>query len=227
MNYQSSTAVVTVTVVGNGNSFLSVVPRHLSVLKDLINKGVDCSTILGYYVDSSGNISDTNNSAIGIIAYISTSEVDSRYSNSRIMVVSTSNVSDSDTPWSTSSGITSTLDTSVKQSTSLRNGFTLTRNLSSVTGATAAQEAWNYSVSLPYGASHWFLPSYQQWEDCRVIFVNVLKESTSLWYWSSTENGYNTSYAYMLNSLNDGDVNGYLDNKTNGNMARVRPVFVY
>ena len=168
-NSNDNTASTSFTV--NVNEKVSSSLATLSALKDALGANMDASDYIGYYVDASGNISSTNNSAVGVILYINSSSTvfvgtdnksqtyydsnpDSNKSNARILVCALSDIS---------------------------TGMTW----NAITSTTASE--WNSAPSRPDGASKWFIPTSTQLSNMsatrfipRIIPYNVF-------YWSCTE----------------------------------------
>ena len=208
----SSTGEVTVVAVGtttitataaDGANYAYASPTTtytlITALKALVNEGTDCSTYLGYEVNSNGDIAEKNVSGtlIGYISYISTSDVDKDISGSRILVIASEDAKSCD--WGDSdyaSGVHvdgsdmcgySNTNNLIGPST-LRNGE---RQIKS------ADAAWEYSAAIPAGGAtpaHWFLPSEAQFD----AMISACGSIEQLWeklhlvnteysiYWSST-----------------------------------------
>lgn len=88
--------------------------KTLASLKDKINSGEDCSSYLGWEVNSDGVIaeSDVIGTKIGYVGYISTSDVDSEVSGSRILVLASSDAS-SGAAWSSAFGAASSYSAAI------------------------------------------------------------------------------------------------------------------
>lgn len=142
------------------------------------------STFLGWYVDASGNISSTNNSAIGRITYYRKSNVvDENISGSRIMVMALTDAS-AGCQWKTNT----TLETEFQDVRD--DGYASTIAKKDVLDEgnpryPAAHAAANYIVDRPEGASTWFLPSSFQLThmSCKYLFEILGTENI---YWTST-----------------------------------------
>jgi len=208
----------------------------LSQLKTAINSGTDCSSYVGWQVNSNGDIAESNVSGtkIGYVAYVSTSAVDENFSSSRILVISASDVATS-TKWSNSVyQATETGITDIK-STSKLNGYANTQALYNKrkSDLAAAKAAWEYQSkngnAVVTGSSGWFLPCYKQWvsmRDAQSGSSNQAKRNAmnsvfglSGDYWSSTE--YNNGQACHL------DMNGTVYNYSKNLTFNVRACFAY
>ena len=205
----------------------------LTALKALVNEGTDCSTYLGYEVNSNGDIAEKNVSGtlIGYISYISTSDVDKDISGSRILVIASEDAKSCD--WGDSDyargvygsdmcGYSNT-DTLIGPST-LRNGE---RQIKS------ADAAWEYSAAIPAdGATpaHWFLPSKAQFD----AMISACGSIEQLWeklhlvnteysiYWSSTFDNVIFCIQYSQYGY---DTSWYV--KSINRVGRVRACFAY
>ena len=196
--------------------------KTLASLKDKINSGEDCSSYLGWEVNSDGVIaeSDVFGTKIGYVGYISTSDVDSDISGSRILVLASSDAS-SGASWGSSG-------TSCNLHYDGMYGYSYTNTLQSLGGHPAASVAWNYSASIPSGGatpSHWFLPHRSQ----LVAVISTLGGFSAFktkvnWasalYWSSLE--YSADNAHAIDQ--DGNWS-YYHNKDGG--YHVRACFAY
>lgn len=173
----------------------------LTALKALVNEGTDCSTYLGYEVNSNGDIAEKNVSGtlIGYISYISTSDVDKDISGSRILVIASEDAGEM-AKWGRTYGI--------ENGKISESGYSNTEYLQSrrhdqdyetnVISNPAAYSAWNYSQTIPGGGAtpaHWFLPSEAQFN----AMINACGGFEQLWeklhfvsgsnYWSSAQQG--------------------------------------
>ena len=174
-------------------------PANLAELKAFIANGGDYSNYIGYYVDNTGKISVSSTGAIGAIAYIGTSNVDTSFDGSRIIVLSKNKISY--IKWDNSESPVLTGIDGVIDKTAL-NGYANTQALYTAnTKYLAAKAAWEYQskngTSVVTGSSGWFLPSYKQAE---LIFSNKSQISTVLdsdLCWTSTE--YQDGYVYLFN----------------------------
>ena len=188
----------------------------LSELKAAINGGTDCSGYVGWEVSSSGAIapSGVSGTKIGYVAYVSSSDVDTGVSDSRILVLASADAGTS-IAWG-GYGTDSKTDVSYSDltSTSLMNGYTCTEKLYAKKDTyTAAKAAWEYQSkngnAVVTGSSGWFLPCYKQWvsmRDAQSGSSDQAKRSAmdsvfglSGYYWSSTE--YESKKAYRLAKL--------------------------
>ena len=213
----------TVTVDGWTDRAYDVpTPTNLAELKAFIANGGDYNDYIGYYVDNTGKISASSTGAIGAIAHIGTSNVDTSFDGSRIIILSRTSISN--IRWDNSVSPTLTGIDGVNDNTTL-NGYANTQALYTAdnTKYLAAKTAWEYQskngAPVVTGSSGWFLPSYQQ---AKLIVSNASKITTvldSYHCWSSTEfgddngNSFN-DYSYAWTGSKKGDRN-------------VRPCFVY
>ena len=213
----------TVTVDGWTDRAYDVpTPTNLAELKAFIANGGDYNDYIGYYVDNTGKISASSTGAIGAIAHIGTSNVDTSFDGSRIIILSRTSISN--IRWDNSVSPTLTGIDGVNDNTTL-NGYANTQALYTAdnTKYLAAKAAWEYQskngAPVVTGSSGWFLPSYQQ---AKLIVSNASKITTvldSYHCWSSTEFGDDSGnsfndYSYAWTGSKKGDRN-------------VRPCFVY
>ena len=228
-SYTNATCTATVTVTS---------ATTLSALKAAINAGGDCSAYIGYEVNSSGAIasSGVSGTKIGYVGYVSTSDVDTGVSGSRILVLASADAGTS-IAWG-GYGTDSYTDVSYSdlKNTSLMNGYTCTQKLYTKKDTyTAAKAAWEYQSkngnAVVTGSSGWFLPCYLQWvsmRDAQSGSSNQEKRNAmnsvfglSGNYWSSTE--FSSNDAYLL------DANGgvYAIKYTKNLTYNVRACFAY
>ena len=258
-----STATITATVTPSDN-FTFEVPTAtysltvgdvytISQLKTDAGNGSG-SEHLGYEVWSNGDLihkdsgvtpTDASATKVGYVAYLSTNDVDTGVSGSRILVLSAVNVGN--TSW----GYTSNDTGHTLSDNSSLCGYSNTSTLVSCTTVdhSAAKAAWDYSAAIPTGGAtpaHWFLPSYKQYEvmiaafDPNVVnnsydksFPNFMKNMD--WeqakYWTSTEITGLRANAYALYASGSRD-NGYdepifIEGKIKSSSLRVRACFAY
>ena len=175
-------------------------PANLAELKAFIANGGDYSNYIGYYVDNTGKISVSSTGAIGAIAYIGTSNVDTSFDGSRIIVLSKNKISY--IKWDNSESPVLTGIDGVNDKTAL-NGYANTQALYTAgnTKYIAAKTAWEYQskngTPVVTGSSGWLLPSYQQ---AKLIVSNKSQISTVLdsdQCWTSTE--YQDDHVYLFN----------------------------
>ena len=242
-----STATITATVTPTDNfTFenpsvtytltVSSAAYTISQLKTDAGNGSG-SEHLGYEVWSNGDlihkdsgVTPTDGSAtkVGYVAYLSTNDVDTGVSGSRILVLSAVDVGDK-TSWGPSSCSSHTLS----DNNSLC-GYSNTFTMVNCTNAhLAAKAAWNYSAAIPSGGAtpaHWFMPTKKQWENMRDVHGgsnlenrNAMNSAFGIsgFYWSSTE--YNTVRAYRFST--NGGLQYYQKNGTSA--TNVRAVFAY
>lgn len=143
----------------------------LSELKTAINGGTDCSSYIGWEVNSEGAIAESGISGtrIGYVAYVSTSDVDAGVSGSRILVIASADAAATTLTWG-SDGTARGLE-AVKGADDL-DGYSNTNTLQGYGSEAhpAAYAAWNYSATIPSGGAspaHWFMPTQKQWEHMR------------------------------------------------------------
>ena len=203
----------------------------LAELKTQINSGKDCSGYIGYYVDASGNVLETDVSAIGVIAGFtnSSTDADDAYPGSRIYVIAKSDGIGADKSWA-SSGTTYATSGTTGVTYGSRTGYSQTSGLYTLsnTDFPAAKYAWEYQgkngAAVITGSSGWFLPSEIQMVDFAQKFSklsNVLSLST--YYWTSNQADATTSrYVYIRPDGLYGNSNA---NKTSTRKAC--PCFVY
>lgn len=204
----------------------------LSELKTAINNGTDCTSYVGWQVNSDGDIAESNVSGtlIGYVGYVSTSDVDTGVSGSRILVLASADAS-TGAAWG-SPGISRSLTTDGM------TGYSYTNKLQGYGSDAhpAAYAAWNYSATIPSGGAtpaHWFLPSKKQWEsmrDAQSGSSNQEKRNAmnsvfglSGGYWSSTEDsteGGSNGASYLSS-------NGRMYYTYKVNTSNVRACFAY
>lgn len=208
---------------------------------------------LGYEVWSNGDLihkdsgvtpTETSATKVGYVAYLSTSDVDTGVSGSRILVLSAVDVCDKTSWRSTSSCSSHTLSDE-----SSLCGYSNTSIMVNCANHLAAQAAWNYSTTIPTvgGTSvQWFLPSYKQYEVMIAAFdPNVVnnKDNKSFpnfknnmdWeqdsYWTSTETGSLSSIAFALYASgsrdSEYDTPIFIAGNLKSNSLRVRACFAY
>lgn len=174
----------------------------LSDLKSLINSSGDVSTCLGWEVNSSGYASPSvSGTKIGYIGYMSTSDVDTDVSGSRILVIASADAS-TGAAWGsygTPRGLT----------TDNMCGYSYTNTLQGYGSSAhpAAYAAWNYSATIPSGGStpaHWFMPTKAQLSAIMSALGGYSTFKTTVgWssatYWTSTENDAHYAWYYFDN----------------------------
>ena len=220
--YASPTTTYTLTVTN---------ATTLTALKALVNEGTDCSTYIGYEVNSGGGIAEHNVSGtlIGYISYISTSDVDKDISGSRILVIASEDAKSCD--WGDSDYAKGVYGSDMcgysntnKLIGRIRNGE---RQIKS------AVAAWEYSAAIPAGGAtpaHWFLPSKAQFD----AMISACGSIEQLWeklhlvnteysiYWSSTFD--NVIFCIQYSQFGY-DTSWYEKSKTR--VGRVRACFAY
>ena len=176
----------------------------LSELKTAINGGTDCSSYIGWEVNSAGAIAQSGISGtkIGYVAYVSTSDVDAGVSGSRILVIASADAA-ANTTWGsygTARGLTA----------DDLNGYSNTNTLQGYGSEAhpAAYAAWNYSATIPSGGAtpaHWFMPTKKQWENMRDAKGGTYNAMAAAYgisghYWTSTEVSNNNAWRFVTNS---------------------------
>ena len=212
----NATTTITPWTVEAAESGSTTDPQTLGELTEWINyygtletpQSEKYSGYLGWYVDNEGwiykNSADvkSGNNIVGIVAYMSTTDVDTSIPGSRILVLSSEDVKEGSTQtfqWGTSNE-TSTASVS----TELLDGYSNTIILTSKYGSSyAGGMCWAKGVFT--GGSNWFLPSQKQLE---VILQNLgdgsistLRQKTGMQayaYWTSTEFATNNNTANRL-----------------------------
>ncbi len=222
----SSSKVLAAGKIYNITRSAAPAATSLSELKTAINGGTDCSSYIGWEVNSAGAIakSGISGTKIGYVALVSTSDVDAGVSGSRILVLANADAGTSILwgSYGTSRGLTA----------DDLNGYSNTNTLQGYGSEAhpAAYAAWNYSAAIPSGA-HWFMPTKKQWENMRDVYggsnLNNRKAMESAYgigdnYWTSTE--YNNVRAYRFST--NGGLQYYVKNGTSG-ITNVRAVFAY
>lgn len=182
----------------------------------------------GYYVDLSGNISPTNNNAIGrIIDYYTDKDIDTGVPGSRIFVMALTDAS-SGCQWKINTDPETTDDYSAADYTAAGlHGYASTEAKKDVKDGDiyvypAAHAAANYSIGRPTGASTWFLPSYAQLQDMLGVDQGVNIENNT-YYWASTNNS--TKDQAVVISYQSNACSFSSHNFTESN--KVRACFVY
>ena len=205
----------------------------LTALKALVNEGTDCSTYLGYEVNSNGDIAEKNVSGtkIGYISYISTSDVDKDISGSRILVIASEDANSCD--WGDSDyakGVYGSDMCGYSNTNNLIGPSTLRNGERQIKSADAA---WEYSAAIPAGGAtpaHWFLPSKAQFD----AMISACGSIEQLWeklhlvnteysiYWSSTFD--HAIFCIQYSQLGYG-TSWY--EKSKNRVGRVRACFAY
>ena len=195
----------------------------LSELKTAINGGTDCSSYIGWEVNSAGAIaaSSVSGTKIGYVALVSTSDIDAGVSGSRILVIASADAA-ANTTWGsygTARGLTA----------DDLNGYSNTNTLQGYGSEAhpAAYAAWNYSATIPSGGAtpaHWFMPTKKQWENMRDAKGGTYNAMAAAYgisghYWTSTEVSNNNAWRFVTNSN--------IQNNVKSNNYNVRSVFAY
>ncbi|MBQ4387380.1 MAG: fimbrillin family protein [Prevotella sp.] len=259
-----STATVTATVTPTDNfTFedpsvnytltVSSAAYTISQLKIDADNGLG-SEHLGYEVWSNGDLihkdsgvtpTDANATKVGYVAYLSTNDVDTGVSGSRILVLSAVDVGDK-TSWGPASRCSSH---TLSDSWSLCGYSNTSTMVNCTSDHLAAQAAWNYSTTIPTGGAtpaHWFLPSYKQYVvmiaafDPNVVNNNNDKSFPNFkknmdWeqdsYWTSTEANSVSKNAYALYASgswdNDYEAPIFIAGNLKSSSLRVRACFAY
>ena len=155
MHYFNSTNRYTLQVIAS--------PTTLSTLKAAINAGADCSSYIGYQVNSSGAIGTTvSGTHIGYVACVFSDYlyVDYDFQDSRILVIAKSDAG-TGLKWG-SSGTNRNVSATRRKC----YGYDNTNSLQALgqSAHPAAYAAWNYSATVLSGGSHWFQPTKWQME---------------------------------------------------------------
>lgn len=209
---------------------------------------------LGYEVWSNGDLihkdsgvtpTDANATKVGYVAYLSTNDVDTGVSGSRILVLSAVDVCNKTSWGPTSSCSSHTL--SGNSMCGYSNTSTMV-NCANTNEHFAAKAAWNYSTTIPTVGDtpvQWFLPSYKQYEVMIAVFdPNVVNndnkafpnfEKNMDWeqdsYWTSSEASSIPSFAYALyeSGSRDSDYGTpiFIEGKDKSNSLHVRACFAY
>lgn len=195
----------------------------LSELKTAINNGTDCTSYVGWQVNSDGDIAESNVSGtlIGYVGYVSTSDVDTGVSGSRILVLASADAS-TGAAWGAQGFVRSL-------TTDGMTGYNYTNKLQGYGSDAhpAAYAAWTYSATIPSGGAtlaHWFLPTKAQLTAIVSALGGYSTFKTKVgWasagYWSSTEGS--STVAWHLNS------DGNWPPNPKGNSDYVRSCFAY
>ena len=200
----------------------------LSELKTAINGGTDCSSYIGWEVNSAGAIAESGISGtkIGYVAYVSTSDVDAGVSGSRILVIASADAA-ANTTWGSKD---TARDLTARDLTADDlNGYSKTNTLQGYGSDAhpAAYAAWNYSATIPSGGAtpaHWFMPTKKQWENMRDAKGGTYSAMATAYgisghYWTSTE--YSDAYAWRFVT------NSNIQNNMKSLNFNVRSIFAY
>jgi len=208
----------------------------LSELKTAINGGTDCSSYIGWEVNSAGAIAESGISGtkIGYVAYVSTSDVDAGVSGSRILVIASANAAATTLTWGsygTARGVEA-----VENATDL-NGYSNTNTLQGYgSGAhPAAYAAWNYSAAIPSGGAtpaHWFMPTKKQWENMRDAKGGAYSAMATAYgidgqYWTSNEYFNGVDYSECKNYAWRFAQNSTIMSSMKSLDSNVRSIFAY
>jgi len=193
----NATTTITPWTVEAAESGSTTDPQTLGELTEWINyygtletpQPEKYSGYLGWYVKADGTISSSSTDAIGRIAYMSTSDVDTSIPGSRILVLAVSDVGKYAWKNANTSGEDSWNDESKY------NGFEFTVSHNNSTTYPAAYQAYNFTTSRPSGASSWFLPSKAQWLAMLPV-SSTFSLSTTGGYWTATEHSGNNLDAW-------------------------------
>lgn len=257
-----STAIITATVTPTDNfTFedpsvtytltVSSAAYTISQLKANVGSG---SGYLGYEVWSNGDLihkdsgvtpTDASATKVGYVAYLSTSDVDTGVSGSRILVLSAVDVGNK-TSWGPTSRCSSH---TLSDDSSLRGYSNTSTMVNCANEHLAAKAAWNYSTAIPTGGAtpaHWFLPSSKQYEvmiaafDPNVVNNNNNKSFPNFkknmdWeqdsYWTSSESPSTQKFASALYASGswdyDYDEPNFIGGKDKSSSLRVRACFAY
>ena len=208
----------------------------LSELKTAINGGTDCSSYIGWEVNSAGAIAESGISGtkIGYVAYVSTSDVDADVSGSRILVIASADASATALTWG-SNGTARGLE-AVENANDLK-GYSNTNTLQGY-GAEAhpaACAAWNYSATIPSGGAtpaHWFMPTMKQWKNMRDAKGGTYSAMATAYgidgnYWTSNEYFNGTDYSECKNYAWRFVTNSGFSSYVKAYDIKVRSIFAY
>ena len=257
-----STATITATVTPTDNfTFenpsvtytltVSSAAYTISQLKTDAGNGSG-SEHLGYEVWSNGDlihkdsgVTTTDGSAtkVGYVAYLSSNDVDTGVSGSRILVLSAVDVGNK-TSWGPELRCSSH---TLSDNNSLCGYSNTSTMVNCANEHLAAKAAWNYSAAIPSGGAtpvHWFMPSFKQYKvmiaafDPNVnnsdnkSFPNFMKNMD--WehdsYWTSTETGsVPLAHALYASGSRDSGTDDpiFIAGKNKSNSLRVRACFAY
>lgn len=192
----SGTTTITATLAADGNYTSTTAQFTLTVQPFTTLAGLKAYTgtkkaFLGYYVDNSGNIHETKQTGdIGVIAYIGTNvDTHTDLSGKTILIIELS-TENKDYDWA------SVNETSgASTDTNAMDGYSNTQILNNKYGASyAGGKAWSKGTPGFSGASHWFLPSFNQWKKMTSTSTGIggkkMIEKTGMpsgQYWASTE----------------------------------------
>lgn len=192
----SSSKVLTAGKIYNITRSAAPVATSLSELKTAINGGTDCSSYIGWEVNSAGAIAESGISGtkIGYVAYVSTSDVDAGVSGSRILVIASADAAATTITWG-SDGTARSVE-AVEDANDLK-GYSNTNTLQGYGSEAhpAAFAAWNYTATIPSGGAspaHWFMPTKKQWENMRDAKGGAYSAMATAYgidgqYWTSNE----------------------------------------
>jgi len=208
----------------------------LSELKTAINGGTDCSSYIGWEVNSAGAIAQSGISGtkIGYVAYVSTSDVDAGVSGSRILVIASADAAATTLTWG-SQGTARGVE-AVENANDL-NGYSNTNTLQGYGSEAhpAACAAWNYSATIPSGGAspaHWFMPTKKQWENMLDAKGGAYIAMATAYgiegnYWSSNEYFNGEDYSECKNWAWRLAPNSTIMNLMKSNALNVRSIFAY
>lgn len=208
----------------------------LSELKTAINGGTDCSSYIGWEVNSAGAIAESGVSGtkIGYVAYVSTSDVDAGVSGSRILVIASADAAATTLTWG-SKGTARGVE-AVEGANDLK-GYSNTNTLQGYGSEAhpAAYAAWNYSAAIPSGGAtpaHWFMPTRKQWENMRDAKGGTYGAMATAYgidghYWTSNEFFNGTDYSecagYAWRFVTNSNIQGNMKSLD----FNVRSIFAY
>ena len=227
--------VATVAVEYNGlysaREFNIVVPTNLSELKEWVTASKAYGKCLSYFVFNDGTISETDDgSAIGRIAYIGVSDVDTSLGGTQNILVLQKSDEASSMAW-----YTSYESSGVSKSTTDLSGYSNTSTLNSKYGSSyAGGRCWSKGLAVSTASqTQWFLASRGQWDLMKgadgmglgdwerfLNLANITESGFSL-YWSSSELNDNTAHHFIISDGSWRD-----DHRKNGTY-RVRACFAF
>ena len=232
----SSSKVLAAGKIYNITRSAAPAATSLSELKTAINGGTDCSSYIGWEVNSAGAIAESGISGtkIGYVVYVSTSDVDADVSGSRILVIASADASATALAWG-SDGTYRHLE-AVEDATDLK-GYSNTNTLQGYGSEAhpAAYAAWNYSATIPSGGAtpaHWFMPTMKQWKNMRdakggTYNAMAIAYGISGHYWTSNEYFNGTDYSECNNYAWNFVTNSSFMSRRKLFDIKVRSIFAY
>ena len=193
----------------------------LDALKKWASENNTSSRYYGYYVDKKGNVhANYVNGDIGRIGYYAATDVDENVSGSRILVLALKDVGKF--IWGSKG--------STRKVTSA-SGYLNTKRLQTYGSSLhpAAYAAWHYYVDQPEGASNWFLPSIEQWDNMMVTAqmsgTGTIAHGDN--FWSSQEPNPDNGEGNPADKAWSVKVDGSSTASSKTDTYAVRPCFAY